>query len=106
MHYPENAPAFRLVSLKKAVPLIATALLMMGAAPAAQALHGRSRSAPPMEIVGGTSLLGSYLAGHVARATRDSEAAAHSPRTPATRTFSTRPSSSNSHPGIMTGRKP
>jgi tetratricopeptide (TPR) repeat protein len=76
MHYPENAPAFRLISLKKAAPLIATALFMMGAAPAAQALHGRSRSAPPVETVTGTSLLGSYLAGHVARATRDSEAAA------------------------------
>ncbi len=76
MHYLENAPAFRLLSLKTVAPLIAAALLVMGTAPAAQALHGRSKPAVPLEITGGTSLLGSYLAGHVARATRDSEAAA------------------------------
>ena len=76
MHYPKNAPAFRFFTLKKAAPLIAAALIVSITAPAAQAVHGRNRPAPHAESVDGTSLLGSYLAGHVARATRDSEAAA------------------------------
>ena len=71
-----TAPAFRLSSLKKAVPLIALALLMTGPAPAAQALRAKSRPVPQVETLDGTSLLGSYLAGHLARATRDSENAA------------------------------
>ena len=71
-----TAPAFRLSPLKKAVPLIALALLMTGPAPTAQALRAKSRPVPQVETLDGTSLLGSYLAGHLARATRDSDNAA------------------------------
>ena len=71
-----TAPAFRLSSLKKAWPLIALAFLMTGTAPEAQALRAKSRLAPQIETLDGTSLLGSYLAGHLARATRDSDSAA------------------------------
>ncbi len=42
----------------------------------AHALRARSRFAPSAESVDGTSLLGSYLAGHVARSSRDSDNAA------------------------------
>ena len=76
MDYLEKAPAFRLFSLGKIAPLIAFGLLMAGTAPTAQAVHPRSRPAAPLDNPSGTSLLGSYLAGHVARATRDSENAA------------------------------
>jgi tetratricopeptide (TPR) repeat protein len=71
-----TAPAFRLSPLKKAMPLIALALLMTGTAPTAQALRAKSRPVPQLETLDGTSLLGSYLAGHLARATRDSDNAA------------------------------
>ena len=76
MDYLEKAPAFRLSSLKGIASLLALGLLMAGTAPAAQALHPRSRMAVPLDAPSGNSLLGSYLAGHVARATRDSENAA------------------------------
>jgi tetratricopeptide (TPR) repeat protein len=45
-------------------------------APAAQAVRAKSRPVPRAQTVDGTSLLGSYLAGHVARSERDSESAA------------------------------
>ncbi len=76
MPYSENAPAFRFSPFRKAASLIALAALMTGTAPAAQALRAKSRPATVIESPSGTSLLGSYLAGHVARVTRDSDNAA------------------------------
>jgi len=72
----ETAPTAQLFSLRKAVPLIAIAFLMTAAAPAAHALRAKGKPAPQVETVDGTSLLGSYLAGHIARASRDSDSAA------------------------------
>lgn len=72
----QTAPASRLFSLKMAVHLVALTFLAIGPASPAHALHPKSKTAPQAEAVGGTSLLGSYLAGHVARASRDSDNAA------------------------------
>ncbi|MGO9485601.1 MAG: tetratricopeptide repeat protein [Rhodomicrobium sp.] len=71
-----TVPAFHLASLKKAVPLIVLAFLMTGTPTAAHALRAKSRPVPQAEALDSISLLGSYLAGHVARATRDSDSAA------------------------------
>ncbi len=76
MPHMETAKTAQLFSLKKAVPFIALAFLMTGAAPASHALRAKGKPAPQVEAVDGTSLLGSYLAGHVARASRDSDSAA------------------------------
>ena len=73
----QAAPKVRYSSLTKAGIVTGLCLFMMGTAPEASALHNsRSRAAPRSQRVEGTSLLGSYLAGHVARASRDSENAA------------------------------
>ena len=71
-----TVPASRRSSLKKLAPMLALAFAVAGTVPMAHALRAKSRPAPQAEIVDGTSLLGSYLAGHVARATRDAESAA------------------------------
>ena len=76
MLYSAKAPAFRFFLFKKAASLIALAVLMIGTAPAAQALRAKTK---PPAVTGtgkGTSLLGSYLAGHIARAAHDSDNAA------------------------------
>src|SRR5215469_8243620 len=55
------------------------AMLCLGASiavPQAHAVRARNKPAPRAEAVDGTSLLGSYLAGHVARSSRDSDSAA------------------------------
>jgi tetratricopeptide (TPR) repeat protein len=55
------------------------AMLCLGAAiaiPPAHAVRARNKPAPRTETVDGTSLLGSYLAGHLARSSRDSDSAA------------------------------
>ncbi len=70
----ETAQTAQLFSMKKAMPFIALAFLMT--APAAHALRAKGRPTPQVQAVDGTSLLGSYLAGHVARASRDSDSAA------------------------------
>ncbi|MGO9461468.1 MAG: tetratricopeptide repeat protein [Rhodomicrobium sp.] len=73
----ETAPTVRFSSLKKAGLLIALYLAVTGTAPEAQAVRAsKSKPAPRIEAVDGTSLLGSYLAGHVARSLRDSDNAA------------------------------
>lgn len=74
MPHMETVQTARLFSMKMAAPVIALAFLM--AAPPAHALRARGKPAPQVEAVDGTSLLGSYLAGHVARASRDSDSAA------------------------------
>ena len=77
MLFMETASKARQSSLKKAGLFFAICLAAGGMAPDAHAVRtARSRPAPHREIVDGTSLLGSYLAGHVARSSRDSENAA------------------------------
>ncbi len=72
----------RITAASVRLPLTVTALLIAlclgtaGMAPEAQALRAKGRSVPRAEAVDGTTLLGSYLAGHVARSERDNESAA------------------------------
>ena len=72
----ETAPKAKLSSLKKAGLAIALCLAAMGTVSEAHAIRARGRPAPHSPVMDGTSLLGSYLAGHVARSSRDSDNAA------------------------------
>jgi tetratricopeptide (TPR) repeat protein len=62
--------------LKWTALLLALALGITVTAPDARAVRPAKRSLPRVETVEGTTLLGSYLAGHVARSQRDNESAA------------------------------
>jgi tetratricopeptide (TPR) repeat protein len=77
MPHVKTAQTTRLFALRKAVPLMALSLLVAAAAPQAHAIRAKGRlPAQFAEEPGSTSLLGSYLAGHMARAARDSDSAA------------------------------
>jgi tetratricopeptide (TPR) repeat protein len=77
MLFTQTAPTARPLSPKRLGIIVALLLGTAPLAPDAFALRAsRTKPAPHVEAVEGTSLLGSYLAGHVARAARDSDAAA------------------------------
>lgn len=61
----------------QAALFLALCLGITASATCAEAVRpARSRAAPRAEAIAGTTLLGSYLAGHIARAERDNESAA------------------------------
>jgi tetratricopeptide (TPR) repeat protein len=62
--------------MRAACVLAALGLGAAVAVPHAHAVRAKSKPAPRVVTVDGTSLLGSYLAGHVARSSRDSDSAA------------------------------
>ncbi|MBI4724703.1 MAG: hypothetical protein HY765_06920 [Rhodomicrobium sp.] len=73
----EIAPTSWCFSLMKAGLLAAICAGMAASAPGALAVSAsKSKPVSRVQIADGTSLLGSYLAGHVARASRDSDSAA------------------------------